>query len=243
MKKLVEDYISESGIIIPKDGVEYIKSGGNSYIWKYSKDGKDYAFKEFIEDRQYYSLGYDTYQKMHEMDLQNVIKPLEAYKRISNTSEKCIDAYLMEYIMSDPDFSSMDYPIDKLIESIIGLEKDIETLSKAHIIMHDVGALNTIVGRDDHKLNVIDIDMYYYDKYTPVADAYKQNRDQLFNLIRFVLFRGLIYCEEFDPVRQEIKDWLAESFAKENPEELSVVTQKLFGSYETPRAFLRERKF
>ena len=242
MECLSEDYIGENGIVISNDSVNYITSGGNSRIWRYDNAGKSFAFKEFYDDRACYSLKYDVYQRMRDLELENIIKPLESYKKVSNTREKSIDAYLMDFIFSHPDFSSMNYPIGELLESIIKLEKDIESLSNAHIIMYDVGPKNTIVS-DDYKMNIVDIDMYYYDRLTSIDTVYSYNRKQLFNLIRLILFRGLIHCQELEEKSTEIKEFLSKYFnAAETDENLSVRVEQLFGNYENPKQCLLERK-
>lgn len=243
MKCLSEDFISEKGVIIPKYQVKFEISGGNSNIWKYERDGKTYAFKEFYDDKHCYSLSYDVYQRMRELPLQNIVKALEGYKKVSNHHEKTLDGYLMDYITSDEDFSSLDYPIPALLESTENLEKDIELLSNAHIIMHGVGPRTSIVGKDDYKLNVIDTDMYYYDRFTTKSDILTENRRNLFNLVRLHLFRGLIYNNEFSEQKTEIREFLKEYFdPKETNQSLKKKVKILFDGYDTPRQYFLDKK-
>ena len=242
MRCLTEDFISENGVIITKNQVKYETNGGNSNIWKYERDGKIYAFKEFYNDHHCYSLRYDVYQRMRELPLRNIVKALESYKKISNTHEKSIDGYLMDYIPGNLDFSSMDYPIDTLLESTRNLEKDIEDLSNAHIIMYGVGPRNSIIGKDDFKLNVVDTDMYYYDRFTTCSDILTENRSNIFNLIRLHLFRGLIYCEELNDSRTEIREFLKEYFnPKETKDSLTTRVEELFGKYDTPKQYFLQK--
>lgn len=244
MKCLTEDYISENGIIIPKDSVDYIRCSDNSSVWKYEKNGQEYVFKEFFPDRRCYCLKYDTYTKMRDLPLLNIIKPLESYKKVSNTHEKALDGYLMDYIPHIEEFCYIDYQISTLLENIRNLEKDIECLSNSNIIMHNVGPRNTLIGDIDHKLNVVDIDMYYYDRLTEKKEVLRQNRKQLFYLIRLMLFRGIIHDEDLAGKKEEIREFLKEYFnADETNESLYTRVENLFRNYETPKEFMLERKF
>lgn len=245
MESLSEDYISETGRIITKDQLQFVTNSKNSSIWKYELEGKIYAFKKFYDDRYSYSLKYVVYQIMQKLLLKNIVKPLEGYKKISNTSEKSIDAYIMEYIFANLDFSFLDYPIEILLENIENLEKDIEQLSAAHIFMFDIGAKNSIISKDDLKLSIIDTDMYYYDRLSSISTILEENRRNIFNLIRIHLIRGLLNCQDLDKHAAEIKEFLKMYFNPDDTNEsLYARVEGLFGNYETPKqCFLARKKF
>lgn len=242
-----EEFISENGFVIIRDELDYINNGRNSVIWKYMRDDYTYAFKTFVEERHKFALQYDVYKVMKQLPLQNIVKPLEIYKRKSNTREKTLDAYLMKYIDSSFDISILDFPIDLIIKSICGLEEDANQLSQNCIFMHDVGTKNTIVD-NEKKINIIDIDMYFINnsyKEGCENQILKSNRWQIANMIKNLLVNCLKDDQRFNEEQiKTLRSNLAKSLAIDIFENESLPSRMstIFKNCETPRQYFLERR-
>ena len=99
-----------------------------------------FAVKTFINRE--FCLDYTLYEKMANLELQQILKAIEAFKHLDSAFD--MDAYMMHYLEKDSEFSMLDYPVSLLLDNFSTLSKDAKMLADNHIVMCDVGVVNSI---------------------------------------------------------------------------------------------------
>lgn len=184
---LEEDYVTEDGKVITKDDLTYLNRGVNSLVWKTKVDEKDYAIKTFLDDRYKYCLTYETFQRMKELDLQNIVKAIGAVRKESSNQQ--IDGYLMDFIEENRN-GILTMPMDNFMESISRIQDDILVLSKNKILMDDIKADNSICSIDN-KLFLSDIDMFYYSDNFSYNTVLESNYNDLVDFVRHLILQQI----------------------------------------------------
>lgn len=255
------DFINSDGKIIKKEELSYISRGSNASVWKYqSVDSLEkLALKIFFPHAHKFSLDLDTYERMRQLPLQNIIKPIDIYYKYNNDVdfEGNFDGYMMPYLEEKRGVLLSEISLDYLIENIVILENDIKILTEYDILMQDIKLENSIICNDNCQLNIIDIDMFscinnmsfsdidiYFSSYrTRKFNTFKENMYMLLSLIKAHFIYDVDRLCLSDEKKSEIKSFLYSYFAPCNIGNglISDRVEGLFQNCDTPKEYFLKR--
>ena len=112
------------GSFIDRDTLSYLGSGYNCHVWKLDKDSETFAIKTFVN--RDFCMKYELYQKMKSLELHRTLKAREVFKQVDSPYD--MDAYMMQYLDEDRDFSLFDFPTAMLLENFSRIEQDAQRL-------------------------------------------------------------------------------------------------------------------
>lgn len=242
MFKLEHDFINSDGKIIKNEELSYINKGANASVWKYRK----MAFKIFFEDSYRHCLTYQTYERMKDLPLKNMIKAIDVYFKDDKSMEerKNFDAYLMNYLEENLCFLLSDFPLDSLLENIFYLEKDIEIITDYHILMSDVKPKNSIIcNNSDMQLYITDVDKFSCQDQMKVSTLLRKNRLMLLYLIKSHFIKDLSNISLSEEKKQQIYTYLCWYFSPSNLRNELLVNkvEQLFCGCDSPKKYFKSR--
>lgn len=241
------DLEQENGKIIRGKDLSYLGNGENSSIWKYNDGTKDYALKIFFYIGRPYSLAYNTYVRMKDYELKYTLSPLDTCKVIENKKEKYYyDAYLMDLLEKEENWSILEMPTSLLLENVEGLELDLELLTENNIRMLDCKEENIILNKNNQHIYISDIDMFRVEYDTFFSDLIEANYDELFWIL-FSLFKSG-YHQEYKEMYKyisyaDINHFIVNILSYRQSNNIGYMTSELykqFGFYDTPKQFFKD---
>ena len=226
------------GSFIDKDTLSYLGSGCNSHVWKLTRKQKTFAVKTFVNRE--FSMTYDLYSKMKDLDLQQTLKAIEVFRYLNSPFD--IDAYMMQYLKKDDSFSFLDSPIPVLLHNFLGLEKDASMLADHHIIMCDIDRANAIYDQLTSKLYISDADCFYHDDSIASFRILDRNYSLILDLFVDCLHKDL-RKSDFSSMEKvayitQLQQLFDDNFVEEGP---CTKIEKVFGKYQTPRQYFLKK--
>ena len=224
----------DAGSFIDKNTLSYLNSGCNGHVWQLENEKGKFAVKTFINRE--FCLDYTLYEKMANLELQQILKAIEAFKHLDSAFD--MDAYMMHYLEKDSEFSMLDYPVSLLLDNFSTLSKDAKMLADNHIVMCDVGVVNSIFDVLTSKLYVSDIDYFYYDESVSSFRILDRHYELLLDLFVSYMRKGL---EESDFLSFDKNNYITQlnqlfmdDYRFNKPCDK---IEQVFGKYETPRQY------
>lgn len=239
------DFLGDDETYIPKDSLSFINQGVNASVWKCIINNKRFAFKIFFEDCKSFSLSYDTYHKMKQLPLKNVIKPLESFKKVNNknTSNE-FDAYSMKLLTPKESTSLLEMSTPSILKNISNLQYDAKLLADKKILMKDIKLQNSMFNQEDSMLYITDIDMFCNYDNVSTETILKQNYNILLFLIKKHLYSDITQDKDFSSHQQKLAHTLIEEFFSTSDILTSPPSTKAeiaFSSVDSPKQFLLKR--
>src|SRR5699024_7620995 len=177
---------------------------------------------------------YELYQKMKSLELQRTLKAREVFKQVDSPYD--MDAYMMQYLDEDRDFSLFDFPTAMLLENFSRIEQDAHMLADNHIIMCDVDVSNSIYDKLTSQLYISDIDCFYSDDTLPSFRILDRNYSLIMDLFVDYLYKDLGKSDfsSFDKASYitQLHELFDDDFVEESPYDN---IEQVFGKYKTRR--------
>ena len=240
---MFKDYFSTSlygdlGSFIDKDTLSYLGSGCNGHVQKLDKDSETFAVKTFVNRE--FCMTYELYHKMKSLELQQTLKAMEVFKRSDSPYD--MDAYMMQYLDEDSNFSLFDFPTAMLLENFSKIEQDANMLADNHIIMCDVDISNSIYDQLTSQLYISDIDCFYSDDTLPSFRILDRNYSLIMDLFVDYLSKDLGKSDlsSFDKASYitQLHELFDDNFVEESPCDK---IEKVLGKYKTPRQYFAKK--